>query len=234
MAQSLNVIDRLAPAGENIGVQLAASGATTRTLLTCGVVGGPLFVAVALVQVLTVPGFDLTRHPISVLELGTYGWVQVANFLVSGALLMAYAVGLRRALRGQPGGTWAPPLLGICGLGVFLAGIFHIDPIDGFPLGTPAGIPSAFSTSAMMHNLVSSPAFLALIVACFVLGRAFARFGQRRMAIGLRAAGAAFVITLAEALSGGPAGSLALFVGVSAALIAVAIAAARLRVGVLT
>lgn len=145
-----------------------------------------------------------------------------------------YAMGLRCVLRGQPGGTWGPPLLAICGLGVFLAGIFHIDPIDGFPPGTPSGIPTAFSTSAVMHNAVSTPAFLAVIAACFVLGRAFARFGQQRVAIGLRAAGAVFVITLAEALSGGPAGSLALFVGVSCALIAVSVAAARLRTAVLT
>jgi len=230
MAQSVNVINRQSAAGEKIGLQLTASGATTRTLLTCGVVGGPLFVAVALVQVLTVPGFDLTRHPISVLELGTYGWIQVTNFLVSGALLMLFAIGVRRTLRGQAGGTWAPFLLGICGLGIFLAGIFHIDPIDGFPPGTPAGIPTAFSTSAIMHNAAGWPAFLALIAVCFVLGRTFARLGQPRMAVGLRSAAVLFVITLVEALSGGPAGSVALFVGVSGVLIAVAVAAARLRV----
>ncbi|HMA00539.1 MAG TPA: DUF998 domain-containing protein [Steroidobacteraceae bacterium] len=233
MARSVSVIDRPSAAGEPLGVQPPSSGALRRGLLTCGVVAGPLFVGVALIEVVTVPGFDITRHPISVLELGTFGWIQIANFLVSGALFMAYAVGLRRTLRGQVGGTWGPPLLAICGLGTFLAGIFHIDPIDGFPPGTPAGMPTAFSTSAVMHNAVSTPAFLAVIAACFVLGRAFARFGQQRMAIGLWTAGVVFVITMAEALSGGPAGSLVLFVGVSCALVAVSVAAARLRVAIL-
>ena len=40
--------------------------------------------------------------------------------------------------------------------------------------------------------------------------------------------------SLAEALSGGPAGPLSLFIGVAVALIAVSVAAARLRAAVLT
>ena len=37
----------------------------TRALLACGVVAGPLFVAVGLAQLLTREGFDPTRHPLS-------------------------------------------------------------------------------------------------------------------------------------------------------------------------
>jgi hypothetical protein len=35
----------------------------TRTLLACGVLAGPLYMAVYLGQALTRPGFDITRHP---------------------------------------------------------------------------------------------------------------------------------------------------------------------------
>ena len=89
MAQVVNVTDRPSPAGPKMAIQPVSSGTTTRNLLTCGMVAGPLFVGVALVEILTVPGFDITRHPISVLELGTYGWVQIANILVSGAFFVA-------------------------------------------------------------------------------------------------------------------------------------------------
>jgi hypothetical protein len=57
----------------------------TRTLLVCGVVGGPLFVAVFLVEGATRAGYDSLRHPFSSLALGDSGWMQIANFVVAGA-----------------------------------------------------------------------------------------------------------------------------------------------------
>jgi hypothetical protein len=89
--------------------------AETRTLLACGVVAGPLFVAGSLVQAFTREGYDLGRHPISLLSLGDLGWLQVTNFVVTGALYVACAVGLRRALQSGPGGTWGPRLVGALG-----------------------------------------------------------------------------------------------------------------------
>jgi Protein of unknown function (DUF998) len=71
----------------------------TRTLLACGVVAGPLFVAVGLLQMLTREGFDPTRHPLSLLSLGDLGWVQITNFVLNGLLFVAAAVGMRRVLR---------------------------------------------------------------------------------------------------------------------------------------
>ncbi len=37
-------------------------------------------------QAFTCPGFDLRRDAISILSLGDLGWIQVANFVVSGRL----------------------------------------------------------------------------------------------------------------------------------------------------
>ena len=79
----------------------------TLMLLACGVVAGPLFIAVALLQALTRQGFDLGRHPLSLLSLGELGWIQITNFVVAGLLTVAFAVGLRRVLhpgRAAPGG----------------------------------------------------------------------------------------------------------------------------------
>jgi hypothetical protein len=39
-------------------------------LLACGILAGPLFVAVGLIQAFTRVGFDLCRHPLSLLSLG--------------------------------------------------------------------------------------------------------------------------------------------------------------------
>jgi hypothetical protein len=65
----------------------------TRRLLACSVAAGPLFLAAALIQALTRPGFDLTRDAVSLLSIGSLGWIQIANFLLTGVLFVAAAAG---------------------------------------------------------------------------------------------------------------------------------------------
>lgn len=77
----------------------------TRTLLTCGIVAGPVFVLVAGAQILTRDGFDLRRHAISMLSLGDLGWIQMTTFVLTGLLTVACAVGMRGALRSGRGGS---------------------------------------------------------------------------------------------------------------------------------
>src|SRR4030095_4562807 len=91
---------------------------TTRTLLSCGIVAGPLFVVVGLLQSFPIPGFDLTRHYLSQLSSGDLGWIQIANFVISGLLTIAAAVGVRRALRGGRLGRVGPALLAAFGVGL--------------------------------------------------------------------------------------------------------------------
>ncbi|MFI5696503.1 DUF998 domain-containing protein [Kribbella sp. NPDC051586] len=86
---------------------LPATGISTRALLTGGAVAGPLYVAVWLVQAFTREGFDITRHPASLLANGGPGWIQTANFIVSGLLSIAAGLGLRRTMRGR-GRVWGP------------------------------------------------------------------------------------------------------------------------------
>src|SRR2546430_1746371 len=97
----------------------------TRALVACGVVAGPLFMVAALVQAFTRPGFDLRRHAISMLSLGDLGWIQIANFVLTGLLAVALAVGTRRALHPGWAGTWGPLLIGAYGIGMLSAGVFR-------------------------------------------------------------------------------------------------------------
>jgi len=71
----------------------------------------------ALLQAFTREGFDFRRHPISLLSNGDLGWVQITSFVVNGLLIVASAVGIRRALHPGRGGTWGPLLIGIVGAG---------------------------------------------------------------------------------------------------------------------
>ena len=118
---------------------MPASPAQTDRLLKCGVLAGPVYVVVGLLQVLFRDGFDIRRHALSLMSNGALGWIQVASFIVSGLLVIAAATGMRQRLHPGRAGTWGPILLGLYGLGLIGAGIFVADPMDGFPPGTPGG-----------------------------------------------------------------------------------------------
>jgi len=155
------------------------SSRLTKTLLLCGTLTGPLFFAVAIVQALTRPGFNIRLNAISQLSLGDLGWIQIASFLLTGLLALACAIGVRRQLKGQKGGTWGALLVGTFGLGLIVAGIFPADPGFGFPPGAPAGPAMPMSGHATLHAVGFFLSMLSLIVNCFVFVRRFGSTGQR-------------------------------------------------------
>jgi hypothetical protein len=148
-------------------------------LVYCGVVAGPLFTVVAVVEMLTRSGFDLRRHDLSLLSNGSLGWIQISNFVLAGVLTVAAALGMRWVLRSGRGRTWAPILIAIYGIGYIGAGVFVADPMNGFPLGTLNGLPGGASWHSWMHLLSGSVGFIALIAACFTFARRFSGQGQR-------------------------------------------------------
>jgi hypothetical protein len=194
----------------------------TRTLLTAGAVAGPLWAAVSLAQVAVRDGFDLTRHPLSALANGPGSWVQIVNFVVAGALLLAGAAGLRRVLPGR----WAARLVRVAGVGMIGAGVLVMDPADGFPAGTPAGMPATMSWHSIGHMVAGSVTFTALVAGCYVLARHFRAAGRPGRAGSAAAGGTALLVGWAWAMSGGTAGSLTLAVGAIAALLVVSATAA--------
>jgi hypothetical protein len=172
-----------------------------KSLLVWGVVAGPCYVAVSLAQALTREGFDLTKHAWSLLSNGELGWIQVANFVLTGLMVVAAAAGLRRALTPGRGQTWAPLLIGAYGVSLVGAGIFRADPAQGFPAGTPADA-AEVSWHGMLHFMVGGIGFLCLISACLVLGSRFARDGRPGLAWFSRITGIAFLAGFAGIASG--------------------------------
>ena len=166
-------------------------------MLASGVVAGPLFLAVLMIQAFTRDGFDLSRHPLSLLSLGNLGWIQIANFIVTGALFVACAIGMRRALRPGRSGTWAPRLVGAFGVGLIVAGVFATDAGAGFPPGAPAGAPEQISWHGILHEVGFGLAFLGMIVGCLVFARRFADL-KRRGWVGACVGAAAAALVLAS------------------------------------
>src|SRR6266704_3424887 len=113
----------------------------TRSLLGYGVLAGTVFGASVLIQGLTRHGFRLAHHDASLLSNGPLGWIQIATFVACGAMTIAAAAGMRRALAGRAGrlaGSWGPRLIAVYGAGLIAAGLLRADPAYGFGPGAAA------------------------------------------------------------------------------------------------
>ncbi len=153
----------------------------TKAFLFCGAIAGLFFTILWFVQGLTRANYDPMRYPISSLSIGEFGWIQVANFIITGLLILAFSVELRRALRQPSGSVWGPLLVGLLGIGLIGSGIFVTDPLNGYPPGTPV-IPTERTTHGILHDLFGIPFFLGLPITCFVFARFFMRQGERNWA----------------------------------------------------
>jgi Protein of unknown function (DUF998) len=170
-------------------VALEHDARRARYLLACGLAPA-LFVAVLLVEGAIRPGYDPLHHFGSELSLGSSGWVQTTDFLITGILVVGFASGLRRALGSGRGSVAAPILTGVFGVTLIVAGIFPTDPKPGYPPGT-AGTIEAITVPGRIHDLNALPCFAALTATALVLAGRFAGEPGRRgrmlgcLAIGL-------------------------------------------------
>lgn len=189
------------------------TAAITRSLLGWGVVAGPFYVLVGLAQALTRPGYDLARHDLSLLANGPLGWIQIANLVLTGLMVVAAGIGIRRALRvlGRgPGSTWGPILLVAYGVGLVGAGVFVADPMNGFPAGTPDGPPRTATVGGIGHLAFGGIGFLCLIAACLVLARHYRSQHRRRMAAFSVVTGVVYLVAFAGIASGAAAPAIVL------------------------
>ena len=152
---------------------------TTRWHLLAGVIGPVFFVVVFLIEGWTRPGYDPTRMFVSGLSLTDAGWQQIANFVITGLLFLAAAVGWRRSMPDGPGSRWGPVLIGLAGLGLVGAGVFVTDPGYGYPPGTPGGFPTESTLHSSLHQGASILVFGGLPVAMLVMARRFRGEGSR-------------------------------------------------------
>ena len=160
---------------------MAKQKISTRALLACGVLAGPLYVTVTLLQALTRDGFDLKQHRFTLLTTGDLGWLHQSNMVLVGVLTVLLAVGVHRMLRSGPGAVWAPRLLGLFGVAYIIGGLFTADPVLGFPPGTtPEMVQTTWQGAA--QNASRGVSSLLLIASSLVIARWFAGGGRRSWA----------------------------------------------------
>ncbi len=141
--------------------------------LASGVVGTALFVITFLVDGATRPGYQPTRHAVSALALGPRGWMQTANFVVCGLLIAGSAPGLYRGT----GSVWLAGLVAVFGLALVASGVFPMDPMRGYPPGTPDTTPSETTSAHQLHDWAGFVVFTSLpaaaVVAALVVDETF-------------------------------------------------------------
>ncbi len=149
-----------------------------RGLLYCGLAAGPVFVTVFLTDGATRKGYRSSRHPVSSLVLGPRGWVQAANFAVTGTLFLAGAAGLRRAGDRALSARAGQALIGAAGAGLIGSAVFTTDSVSGYPPGTPDALVRP-SRTGMAHTLAAVPVFAGLPAAALTCSWQSFRTGQR-------------------------------------------------------
>ena len=151
----------------------------TRLFLICGPVGCILFIACFMIQGAFREGYTALRFPISSLSIGELGWIQRANFVISGSLIFLFAIGLRHAIRSLKVSIWISRLMVAVGFGLVGAGIFSSDPVFGYPMTAPLAI-TQFTVHGHLHDFFSIFVFVCLPIDCFKFRNRFNESGDKR------------------------------------------------------
>jgi len=106
------------------------------------------------------------------------GWVQVTNFIVSGVLILLFAIGFRHATLLLNGSVWRSRFIGAVGLGLVGDGIFSSDPVFGYPMNVPLAT-EQFTTRGHLHDLFAVIILLSLVVVCFKFRNMFKENGNK-------------------------------------------------------
>src|ERR1017187_9942167 len=154
---------------------------TTKWLLTCGQLGCFLFIVLFLIQGQLRDAYSPLKFPISSLSIGHYGWIQRANFLISGSLIFLFAIGFRRATPILKSSLWTSRLIGAVGLGLFGAGLFSSDPVYGYPMSEHIRI-AQFTITGHLHDFFSILVFVCLPICCFKMRNRFMEFNNKKWA----------------------------------------------------
>jgi hypothetical protein len=130
-----------------------------------GILAPILFVGIFTLEGFLRPGYEPLKTYISALSLGPRGWIQMANFVVLGVLLLLFAWGIAAEFKDGKASRGGPILLAILGVLFLVSGPFVMD-----PTGTPT---DQMSVHGMIHGIAGGIVFLLMPITCFVFLRRF-------------------------------------------------------------
>jgi hypothetical protein len=130
-----------------------------------GIIAPALFVVVFTIEGWLRPGYDPLSTYVSALSLGPRGWIQIANFIVLGALLFIFTLVVAAEFQSGKASRGGPILLMIISILFIVSGPFVMD-----PMGTPMSQTTVHGT---IHGLSGGIIFILMPISCFVFLRRF-------------------------------------------------------------
>jgi hypothetical membrane protein len=143
------------PAGRPVGeatVLAQQPRPVLAALAAAGILGSAVFAVVAVVQGLLRPGYSFVAHPVVALVAGPSGWVQNLNFVVLGAAMIAFAIGLQLGVRPTRWTVLGPGLFALSGIGPLWAGLAGPRPAHFLRTFLGAGIGLIVLSRPMARN----------------------------------------------------------------------------------
>ena len=154
------------------GQKMVAVGAAA------GIAAPILFTLLVIAQGLRHPDYSHTALAVSALAAWPGGWIQNLNFVATGLLMIAFALGLHCGIRPGRGGAVGPALLALGGIGLVVAGLFPWRLTEGafiVPAGHVVGAVLSFLSTAggfvvVSWRMAGDPASHRLSVYVFATG----------------------------------------------------------------
>lgn len=163
-----------------------------------GMIGPALFVAIFTIEGWLRPGYEPLKSYVSVLSLGSRGWIQIANFILLGVLLLIFTRCVAAEFQTGKASRGGPILLTIIAILFIVSGPFVMD-----PTGTPLNQVTVHGT---IHGLAGGIIFLLMPISCFVFLRRFRVDPNWRslqwwtLALGIIIAAAVVLLTISSKL----------------------------------
>ena len=141
------------------------SSSQRQLAIWAGIIGPVVFVSVFLLEGWLRPGYSPLSAYVSALSLGPRGWIQISNFIIFGALLLVFTLGVANEFRSGKASRGGLILLAIIGVCYLASGPFVMD-----PAGTPLSQATFHGT---LHGILGGIVFLLMPISCFVFLRRF-------------------------------------------------------------
>jgi len=142
----------------------AAAGRRVGLAAVAGMAGAALFVSVFTVFGWLNPGYSARSMFVSELALGSFGWIQVLNFVLTGILLLMFGRGLAAHFSAGAASRAGPLLVQGIGVSLMASGAFDTD---------PSAMLGQTSAHGVVHGIFGAIVFTFAPVSCFVFYRRF-------------------------------------------------------------
>lgn len=130
-----------------------------------GLIAPFLFVFIFMLEPFLHPGYNSLTMFVSELSLGSYGWIQILNFIVFGFLLIIFSRAVASIFSERNLPRTGPVLLAVIGISYLLSGPFTTDPGTIFT--------AQESIHGIIHGIFGAIVFTLMPVVCFVFLKSF-------------------------------------------------------------